>query len=207
MDFVSHIHGIHCIALIGVRLVTRIRNRAPVVTATLAFGVVFRHPAFYALLVSQRILEEVIPSSSVTGVEVRTENVPVLKGARIVQHLVIQALLVGKRLSRNHLDPVLAHFVCVTLGEVVNFVGAPASPFMAPVRFVTDGDGVQRNALILHVIVKAVQVIHVLLVVRRSHVLVCPRIRRSPRSCIQNKVIAGVLFGILCGLYFFIKIV
>ena len=94
-----------------------------------------------------------------------------------------------------------------TLGEIVDFVGAPASPFMAPVRFITDGNCIQRNTLILHVIVKAVQVIHVLLVVRRSHVLVCPRIRRSPRSCIQNKVIAGVLFGILCGLYFFIKIV
>ena len=136
----------------------------------------------------------------------RTENIPVLEGVSVIQHLVVKVLVVAERFRRNHLGAVLAHLIGIALGEVVDFVSAPASPFTAPVRFVTDGDGVQGNALVLHVIVEVVQVVHVLLVVRRRHVLVCTRIRRSPRRCIQDKIVAGVLFGILCGLNFLVEV-
>ena len=207
VDFVSHIHGVHGIALVGVRLVTRIRNRAPVVTASLAFGIVFRHPAFDFFLVSKAVLEEVVPSPSVTRVKMRAENVPVLEGIGIVQDLVVEVLVITEGFRRNHLRAILAHLVGITLGEVVDFVGTPASPFTAPVRFVTDGDSVQGNALVLHVIVKAIQVVHILLVIRRSHVLVRPCVRRCPRSRIKDKVIAGVLFGILCSLNFLVEVI
>ena len=84
VDFVTHVHSVHGIALVRIRLVTRIADCAPVVTATLAFGVVFRHPTFDLFLVGKAVLEEIIPSPSVTGIKVSTENVPVLEGIGVI---------------------------------------------------------------------------------------------------------------------------
>ena len=124
------------------------------------------HPDVLAAVL-QRLEVHIVAGGAV---EVRAEQIGVCKCLCIAEDVVVEALAVLEALRRHQLRiGAFRDLFAVIRKEADHVIVAPVGPLRSVVRLVLDRDGIQVDALSLHVLDVAVQVLRVVGEMLRGH--------------------------------------